>query len=162
MNQLKKIIKELFNFTFNNPENKLQLLEIGIIEEELAAQIATIIGFDTTGYTISIDNYGILHTMKRHGNEEEELKRHQVAVTQSDFELIPEIIFQADDMQDGNIKKGKRTIIFVKKYFHLYFVHFEIRIVSSKKKKHIKKTGSFFTHSISKKSKPHKIKLMRL
>ncbi|MDI1243817.1 MAG: hypothetical protein PSV24_00245 [Rhodoferax sp.] len=69
---------------------------IGKVEN--AALILEKTGLDVRGYTRIIDNYGVRHTMKQHGNEVQEIKRGQIAVTWDDFSKIALITSEPDDI----------------------------------------------------------------
>lgn len=80
-----------------------------------AAQILAKTGLDVTGYSRILDNYGVRHTMKQHGDPGKEAKRGQIAVTLSDFSKIPLITSQPDNIfADGKNKIGRDVIVFVK------------------------------------------------
>jgi len=53
-------------------------------------------GYDLDGYTHIIDGSAIRHTLNSHGNAKTEAQRGQIAVTERDFESIPEIISDPD------------------------------------------------------------------
>ena len=68
-----------------------------------------------TGFTRVLDNYGVRHTIKQHGNARQESKRGQIAVTLEDFEKIFAITSQPDDVfADGKNKIGRDVIVYVK------------------------------------------------
>jgi len=67
--------------------------------------------------------YAVNHIFKRHGNHQEEQKRGQVGVVDSDFKLIPEILFSPDSVSKGTEgNRGQKSLIFKRKYSHTYFV----------------------------------------
>jgi N12 class adenine-specific DNA methylase len=62
-----------------------------------------------------IDNSAIRHTLKQHGGKNEE-KRGQIPVTEADFERIPEVV---NDYDEVKVEKGKRdalNLIYSKTY----------------------------------------------
>ena len=82
---------------------------------ENAAMIFEKTGFDVTGFTRILDNYGVRHTVKHHGDAAKEIKRGQIAVTLEDFGLIPLIAAQPDDVFAGGKNRiGRVVIVFVK------------------------------------------------
>lgn len=90
-------------------------IQVTIGKVENAALILEKTGLDVRGYTRVIDNYGIRHTMKQHGNVAKEVKRGQIAVTLDDFSRIGLITSQPDDIfADGKNKIGRDVIVFVK------------------------------------------------
>jgi len=97
---------------------------IGKVEN--AALILEKTGLDVHGYTRVIDNYGVRHTMKQHGNEVQEIKRGQIAVTLDDFSKIALITSEPDDIfADGKNKIGRDVIVFVKVIDGIGYRHVE-------------------------------------
>ena len=89
------------------------LLVIGPVEN--VAQIFAQTGFNLAGFTRVLDNYGVRHTMKQHGDSARELKRGQLAVTLEDFGLIPLITGEPDNVyRDEKNRIGREVIVFVK------------------------------------------------
>jgi hypothetical protein len=83
-------------------------------------------GHDVTGYTRVIDNYGVRHTIKQHGNAAKEAKRGQIAVTLEDFGKIGLITASPDDVfADGKNKIGRDVIVFVKVIDGIGYRHVE-------------------------------------
>ena len=80
-----------------------------------AGRILDETGFDLSGYSHVLDNYGVRHTLKKHGNETVEEKRGQIAVTLADFPIIPRITDDPDRVfADGKNKVGRDVIVFAK------------------------------------------------
>lgn len=97
---------------------------IGKVEN--AALILEKTGLDVRGYTRVIDNYGVRHTIKQHGNEVKEAKRGQIAVTLDDFSKIALITSAPDDIfADGKNKIGRDVIVFVKVIEGIGYRHVE-------------------------------------
>ena len=72
-------------------------------------------GFDLEGFERVLDNYGVRHTIKKHGNAKAEASRGQIAVTVDDFSLIPEITASPDRVfPDGKNKIGRDVLVFCK------------------------------------------------
>lgn len=72
-------------------------------------------GLDVNGFTRVIDNYGVRHTLKQHGDATKEARRGQLAVTPDDFGLIPMITSHPDSVySDGKNKIGRDVIVFEK------------------------------------------------
>jgi phage-Barnase-EndoU-ColicinE5/D-RelE like nuclease3 len=44
-------------------------------------------------------SYGVNHAIKKHGNPKTEESRGQVAITEQDFELIPQIVANPDSIE---------------------------------------------------------------
>lgn len=133
---LDELISELFDFSFNNPENKQKVEELGVISPELAQKIKEKTGLDLENYTISIDNYGIRHAMEKHGDPKTETPRGQIAISKEDFCKILEIVENADEItKDGTNQIGQDIILFKKRFEESYTVAKAVRPVKSKKKK---------------------------
>ena len=89
------------------------LLSLGYVEN--APLILQKTGLDVTGFTCVLDNYGVRHTIKQHGNARQESQRGQIAVTLEDFDNILEITSQPDNIfADGKNKIGRDVIVFEK------------------------------------------------
>jgi hypothetical protein len=72
-------------------------------------------GFDLSGYTRSIDNYGVRHTMRQHGDAAVEARRGQIAVTLEDFGLLTTVMDFFDVVwHDGKNKVGRDVLVFAK------------------------------------------------
>lgn len=83
-------------------------------------------GLDVSGFRRILDNYGVRHTMKQHGDAVKEARRGQVAVTLDDFRLIQVITSQPDDIfADGKNKIGRDVIVFVKLIEGIGYRHVE-------------------------------------
>lgn len=90
-------------------------IELDLGEVKNAVLIKQQTGFDLTGYRRVLDNYGVRHTLKKHGNESTEAARGQIAVTLDDFSLIPLITDFPDRVfYDGKNKVGRDALVFVK------------------------------------------------
>jgi len=140
-------IFDLYEFTFNNPNNLKQKIEIGKIQNELALKIQQIINLDINNFVITIDNYAILHTINKHGKYDE-YKRGQIPVKKEDFEKILEIINQFD-----NVKLDKNNILIFDKYIEShYFIAMEVRLITSKTKN--KQNSLAFVTMYIRKQKP--------
>ena len=139
MDELKRKIEELYDFALNNPENSYQIVDLIDVSADLAEKIMTATGVDVSGFTLSIDNYGILHTLERHGNPVREKARGQLAVTKADFTHLLDIVNDYDSVrfdkrayQNGVFKE---TFVFMKELENSYFVAKEIRRVTKKGKR---------------------------
>ena len=129
------LINELFDFAFNNPENKKKMLDLGLIDKDLAEKIKTATELDLENYLISIDNFGIRHTMEKHGSSKTEEPRGQIAINKEDFAKILDIVQKADKITlEGKTSIGKDVILFEKQLEVLYAVAEEVRSITSTKK----------------------------
>lgn len=93
---IKQLIEEL-----KNDKSAFLRYEIGELSEKEIQQIKEAIGFDLSGYTRTMYSYGVNHAIKKHGNPKTEESRGQVAITEEDFELIPQIVANPDSIEFG-------------------------------------------------------------
>ena len=105
---LTSFVKEAFTIA-----DRRILLILGQVDN--APLILQKTGLDVTGFTRVLDNYGVRHTIKQHGNARQESKRGQIAVTLEDFGKILAITSQPDDVfADDKNKIGRDVIVYVK------------------------------------------------
>lgn len=72
-------------------------------------------GIDIKGFSHSIDNFFVNHTLNTHGNEEKENKRGNVTVTEEDIKMIPDVLQNPDFIVYGaKTKTENNAIIFAK------------------------------------------------
>ncbi len=89
------------------------LMPIGPVLNHQAVRSAT--GYDLRGYQHVLDNYGVIHTQKHHGNPAAEAKRGQLAVTARDYSLLGQVLAAPDRMfADGKNKIGRDVVVFTK------------------------------------------------
>jgi len=135
--EIREQIEKVYNAALSL-ENEHIILDMGIIDENLANRIKEKTELDFSGYYISIDNYSIKHTLEKHGNPITEAKRGQINISKEDFFLLPEIIFNFDNVSyDKKLnKKGANSecLKFEKTIGDVYFVIKEIRTVIKKGK----------------------------
>lgn len=93
---IKQLIEEL-----KNDKSAFLRYEIGELSEKEIQQIKEATGFDLSGYTRTMYSYGVNHAIKKHGNPKTEESRGQVAITEEDFELIPQIVANPDSIEFG-------------------------------------------------------------
>ena len=83
-------------------------------------------GLNVAGFLRVLDNYGVRHTIKQHGNPTQEAKPGQIAVTLEDFEKIVLITSQPDNLfADGKNKIGRDVLVFVKVIDGIGYRHVE-------------------------------------
>lgn len=109
----KEELKQVIQKAKENP-NERQNVVIGKVSEKLQ-QKAKENGFDLSNYNHDIDVSGTRHSVKQHGDEKREELRGQIAIKDEDFEKIPEIIYDYDDVEfTGKNKTGLETITYKK------------------------------------------------
>jgi hypothetical protein len=83
-----------------------------------AAKIEAATGIDVFGYLHVLDNFGLKHGFKHHGNESLEAPRGQRAVMVSDVLRIPDTLENPDNVTfDGYSKHSRQPVIGFEKYF---------------------------------------------
>lgn len=120
---IKQLIEEL-----KNDKSAFLKYDIGKLTEGEIEQIKQMTGFDLSGYTRTIDSYGINHAMDKHSNAKSEKNRGQTAIEHSDFELIEIIVSNPDSIESvGKNRQGNDLIRYTKVIdFKMYYVE-EIR-----------------------------------
>ena len=76
-------------------------------------------GLDITNeYVHSVENSLLIHNQQQHGNEEKERRRGQIAITEKDYELIPEILEDYDNvvLSPNKDRRGRDVLIYKKEY----------------------------------------------
>ncbi|MDO4706716.1 MAG: phage minor head protein [Comamonadaceae bacterium] len=72
-------------------------------------------GLDLSGYTISLDNSGVHHAFKMHGNSKTEANRGQIAVDIPDFGVLEQVVNHPDAIKpDGKNISGRDVLLFTK------------------------------------------------
>ncbi len=115
-------------------------IEIGIVDKNLAHKIHQQTEMNLEGYTITIDNSGVLHAMNRHSNEP---NQNQISLSESDFLKLEQIIFEADEIEEVS-RYDKKALQFSKLIENEYFTIFEVITITGEKKKLYKKNRLVF------------------
>ena len=109
-------------------------VDLGPVSPELSARIAEAYraaGRDPIsleGFSFRVDAGGVRHAKNRHGDPAKEAARGQIAVTDEDFELIPQIIDNPDDVKFGGVtRKGLDAVIFEKTIGDKLFFAVQVR-----------------------------------
>lgn len=90
-------------------------LYVGKIKQNVADSIKSKLGIDTNNYNISLSADNIRHAINQHSNIKKETARGQEPLTIEDFENIPDIINNPDNLEEaGKSKQGKPAIRFEK------------------------------------------------
>lgn len=111
----KEELKQVIEKAKNNPTEH-QKLVIGTVSKDLEEK-AKENGFDISGYQHDLDVSGTRHAIKEHGQPKTEEPRGQIAITDGDFEKIPEVIYGYDDVSfTGKNKIGRETITYKKSF----------------------------------------------
>ena len=127
-------LSELIDSSSGRGGNKLYS-DIGSVSSELVAKAKESIGLDISDWQHSVDESGIRHTFKQHGNETTESKRGQRAVTKKDILLLPLIISSFDSIEYAGLSDMGNETFLIKKE-----IEDEIFTVQEVRKKHKKLT----------------------
>jgi hypothetical protein len=127
MEEAKQKIRKVLNA--DKDTSKVSSKEILFTVEECVAQeIKRKAGVDVAGYRHTIDLSGVNHAIKNHGNEKSEAARGQIAITEKDFEKIPELITSPDSISYiGKDAKRNDVIRYAKKFNDELYLFEEIR-----------------------------------
>jgi hypothetical protein len=114
-------------------------IDVCIVPDYLAKLVLEVINIDIANYMITIDNYGISHTLLQHGNPISEAKRGQVAIEKEDFIKWIEVVLQPDKivLLHNTKRSNLPQIQFEKIIENKKIVVKEIRTVTSSKKKKV-------------------------
>jgi len=97
-----------------NANNGLEKISLGKVGKWLVRE-AKKVGLDIVGFEHEITNEFVRHVIKNHGNEKIESARGQIAIKESDFRKIPEIVRKPDYAIVGAKRNGKCIVIYTKK-----------------------------------------------
>ncbi len=114
-------------------------IDVCVVPEYLAKLVYEAIKIDIANYVITIDNFGISHTLLQHGNPITEAKRGQVAIEKVDFIKWIEVVLHPDKiiLLDNTKRSNLPQIQFEKVIENKKIVVKEIRTVTSTKKKKV-------------------------
>ncbi len=129
-------INDLYEECLTNFEPFHKKLDLFEIPKSLVSRILTETNLDLSGFWICIDNFGILHTLEKHGSPISEAKRGQIAVEKEDFVTMIEVCLNPDSIKNIGLSKHSQNPIiqFEKKINDRIFVVKEVRLITSKKK----------------------------
>ena len=130
-------------------------IDICLVPDNLAKRVFEITNIDISNHWITIDNYGITHTLLQHGNPISEAKRGQIAIEKDDSTNFINVILQPDKIIVlGNTKRSNLPQLqFEKIILNKKIVVKEVRTVTSKKKN---KVSRLVFQTMYKKTKSNK------
>jgi phage-Barnase-EndoU-ColicinE5/D-RelE like nuclease3 len=119
-------ILEFVTESLTNKSNKQTKF---IISTSISTDIIRLTRLNLEDYTHILDNFGIIHTFKKHGNAKKEMLRGQLAIEIVDFQHIETIVLEYDDIIYGQMNDmGNKLMKFVKAIERInYFYVVEIR-----------------------------------
>lgn len=126
-------IQKLVEFALSDKLNQHKELIIGKVNKRQAEAIKSVMNVDLLGKERFLDTSTIRHIIKQHGSEKTEASRGQVAINLDDFELIPEIVEKATNINYlGKNNLNQDVFEYRKKIKNTYVVIEAVRL--SKKK----------------------------
>ncbi len=111
-------------------------IDVCIVPDYLSQMVLTATNIDVANYMITIDNFGISHTLLQHGNPISEAKRGQVAIEKEDFIKWIDVVLQPDKIVilENTKRSNLPQIQFEKVIENKKIVVKEVRTVTSTKK----------------------------
>ena len=104
-------IIEFIISSLSDKSNKQKKFLINTIDEVEALFIETKININLEKYKRIIDNFGVKHTFKKHGNAEKEASRGQITIEIDDFAYIPIIVTEPDAIVFGEVNDIGNVLI---------------------------------------------------
>ena len=104
-------IIEFVMSALSDKSNKQKKFLINTIDEVEALFIETKININLEKYKRIIDNFGVKHTSKKHGNAEKEASRGQITIEIDDFAYIPIIVTEPDAIVFGEVNDIGNVLI---------------------------------------------------
>ncbi|MBO9492060.1 PLxRFG domain-containing protein [Endozoicomonas sp. G2_1] len=99
------------------PKNRIKQkkIRLSVVQGKEAKRLTELTGVNLDGYKHVVDTSGIRHAFKHHGDAMAESKRGQIAIKESDFSKISEIISNPDKVElSGKDKLGNDLIKYQK------------------------------------------------
>jgi leucyl-tRNA synthetase len=101
LEDLDAAIHDLIELTYSNPGARRRRVAFGQVTEEIAGKIRTATSLELSGYIHVLDNYGVRHARKEHGDPGAERRRGQEAVDDGTFFLVPWVVLAPDSIEYG-------------------------------------------------------------
>lgn len=147
-------IDQLYEACISNTKAFHLKIDICIAPDYLVKQVLEMTDLDISNHWITIDNFGIIHTLQQHSNPITESKRGQIAIEKSDFFDLIDVILYPDTIKSiGQTTRTNLPLLqFEKTIQSKKIVVKEIRTITSKKKK---KISRLVFHTMYKFKKPN-------
>jgi hypothetical protein len=94
-------LSDLIKYAFDDTSNQLKTIELHFLESDELEFLGKVLSDIKKGFKRTIDNYAIVHTHNKHGQESKEISRGQIAITMDDYLLIPTILQNPDAIYHG-------------------------------------------------------------
>ena len=152
--EIKDKINALYDACIDSKTLSHVKIDVCIVPEELAIMVLTTTNIDISNHLITIDNFGIIHTLQQHSNPITEAKRGQVAIERDDFIKWLEVVLYPDEVKHlGYTKRTNLPLLqFEKIIENRKIVVKEVRTVQSSKKQ---KVSRLVFHTMYKFKKPN-------
>ena len=119
-------IIEFVQSSLTDKTNKQKKFLINAIDAIEALVIETEININVENYKRIIDNFGVKHTFKKHGNAIKEASRGQLAIEIDDFDYIANIVAEPDDIIFGEVNDMSNALIkYMKNIDNIQYVYVE-------------------------------------
>ena len=119
-------IIEFVLLSLSDKSNKQKKFLINTIDSVDALIIETQININIENHKRIIDNFGVKHTFKKHGNAQIEASRGQIAIEIEDFVYIPSIVTEPDAIVFGEVNDiGNALIKYIKNIDDIQYVYVE-------------------------------------
>ena len=152
---IKHRIDELYNECLSTRKPFHKKLDLLLVPHELAEIVLKHTNFDISNHWISIDNYGIIHSLSQHSNPISEAKRGQIAILKEDLiDFLDTILFPDNIQFIGYTHRTNLPLIQFEKTIQTHTVVIkEIRTITRLKKN---KLSRIVFHTMYKKQKSNK------
>jgi leucyl-tRNA synthetase len=101
LEDLDAAIQDLVELTYSDPGASRRRVAFGQVMDDIASKIRVATNLDLNGYVHVLDNYGVRHTRKEHGDPGAERRRGQEAVDDGTFLLVPWVVLAPDSIEYG-------------------------------------------------------------
>jgi hypothetical protein len=102
-------IKAFVEKVLTDKSSNLQKIELGKVTDAEIEFLKETVSLDLTDYCRVLDNSGICHAFKKHGDAKIEAQRGQIAITPDDFENILELVQNPDFVAYVGKNRGSVT-----------------------------------------------------
>ncbi len=156
LDKIKQEILDLYEICLEKTEPFHIKIDICLVPNYLSDLVFQNTGIDISNHLITIDNYGIIHSLHKHGNPISESKRGQVALQKEDFIKFIDVIFEPDSivLLDKSKRSSLPLLQFEKVINDRKIVVKEIRTITSSKKN---KVSRLVFHTMYKFKSPTKL-----
>jgi hypothetical protein len=111
LQKLTAALADLAEFARTGPKNETKTVVVAQVSDAVADIVQAATGADIHGFQHSVDAFAIRHMINRHGDADVETGRGQVALTDEDFKLIPELLASATHVVTGGKSPRGQDII---------------------------------------------------